>query len=47
MRLEEQDFKDRGVSSLDESKKFSYTIGKESAVLAHATGAFRPWPCRE
>ena len=30
MRLEEQDFNDRGVSSLDESKKFSYTIGKES-----------------
>ena len=46
MRLDEQDFNDRGVSSLDESKKFSYTIGK-SALPLLALVLFAHCPLRE
>eukprot|EP00439_Symbiodinium_sp_Y106_P079743 s3034_g18.t1 len=43
--LEEQDFNDRGVSSLDESKKFSYTIGNDYKCTLSGWTHTRPYAC--
>ncbi|CAE7740232.1 bioA [Symbiodinium necroappetens] len=43
--LDEQDFNDRGVSSLDESKKFSYTIGNDYKCTLSGWTHTRPYAC--
>ena len=40
LRLEEQDFNDRGVSTLDESKKFTYVLGDLRPSFLHMSSYF-------